>query len=160
MGKSPTDSGDQAPTLRNQDWVASSLVGPLTALLIYLEDLHKRRHQLPDDLRTLVENSFQQAERACEILKQRNHVSKREAQEQGKSPHQGVITFSSTADQKPLTPRERQVLGLVFQGFSNKSGARVMKISPRTFESHRAEAFRKVGAKSAADLVRGQMLPK
>jgi DNA-binding CsgD family transcriptional regulator len=33
-----------------------------------------------------------------------------------------------------------------------------MHISPRTFESHRAEAMRKLGARNTADLVRTALL--
>jgi DNA-binding CsgD family transcriptional regulator len=33
-----------------------------------------------------------------------------------------------------------------------------MRISPRTFESHRAEAMRKLGARNTADLVRKALL--
>jgi len=53
-----------------------------------------------------------------------------------------------------LTPREREVLGYVSQGCSNKQGAARMQIGPRTFESHRARLMRKLGARNTADLVR------
>jgi DNA-binding CsgD family transcriptional regulator len=53
-----------------------------------------------------------------------------------------------------LTPREREVLGHISQGCSNKQGAIRMQIGPRTFESHRARVMRKFGAKNGADLVR------
>jgi DNA-binding CsgD family transcriptional regulator len=33
-----------------------------------------------------------------------------------------------------------------------------MQISPRTFESHRAEAMRKLGARNTAELVRTALL--
>jgi DNA-binding CsgD family transcriptional regulator len=66
--------------------------------------------------------------------------------------------FSSSADQKPLTRREREVLSLISEGYSNKQGALQMNISPRTFESHRAEAMRKLGARNTADLVRKALL--
>ncbi len=66
--------------------------------------------------------------------------------------------LASEADQKPLTRREREVLALISQGCSNKQGALRMQISPRTFESHRAEAMRKLGARNTADLVRKALL--
>ena len=62
------------------------------------------------------------------------------------------------AGQKPLTKREREVLSLISEGYSNKQGALRMNISPRTFESHRAEAMRKLGARNTADLVRLALL--
>ena len=66
--------------------------------------------------------------------------------------------FASSAGQKPLTRREREVLSLISEGYSNKQGALRMSISPRTFESHRAEAMRKLGARNTADLVRLALL--
>jgi DNA-binding CsgD family transcriptional regulator len=66
--------------------------------------------------------------------------------------------FASSAGQKPLTRREREVLSLISEGYSNKQGALRMGISPRTFESHRAEAMRKLGARNTADLVRLALL--
>jgi DNA-binding CsgD family transcriptional regulator len=42
----------------------------------------------------------------------------------------------------------------VSAGYSNKEGAMLMKISYRTFEGHRAEVMRKLGARNAAELVR------
>jgi DNA-binding CsgD family transcriptional regulator len=57
-----------------------------------------------------------------------------------------------------LTRREREVLNLISEGHSNKQGALRMRISPRTFESHRAEAMRKLGARNTAELVRSALL--
>lgn len=53
-----------------------------------------------------------------------------------------------------LTPREREVLGQIAQGASNKEAGRQLGISPRTIEVHRARIMEKLGAKNAADLVR------
>lgn len=53
-----------------------------------------------------------------------------------------------------LTPREKEVLTLVSGGQSNKEAGRVLGISPRTVEVHRARIMEKLGAKNAADLVR------
>ena len=64
----------------------------------------------------------------------------------------------SSLSGKRLTKREREVLRLISEGFSNKQGALRMQISPRTFESHRAEAMRKLGARNTADLVRAALL--
>ena len=68
------------------------------------------------------------------------------------------VMFASESGQKPLTKREREVLSLISEGCSNKQGALRMNISPRTFESHRAEAMRKLGARNTADLVRKALL--
>jgi FixJ family two-component response regulator len=53
-----------------------------------------------------------------------------------------------------LTPREREVLGQIAGGASNKEAGRTLCISPRTIEVHRARIMEKLGAKNAADLVR------
>ncbi|WP_029350716.1 response regulator [Bosea sp. 117] len=53
-----------------------------------------------------------------------------------------------------LTPREREVLEQITRGASNKEAGRVLGISPRTIEVHRARIMEKLGAKNAADLVR------
>ena len=51
-------------------------------------------------------------------------------------------------------PRERDVLGQIAGGASNKEAGRQLGISPRTIEVHRARIMEKLGAKNAADLVR------
>lgn len=53
-----------------------------------------------------------------------------------------------------LTAREREVLGRIAQGASNKEAGRELGISPRTIEVHRARIMEKLGAKNAADLMR------
>lgn len=53
-----------------------------------------------------------------------------------------------------LTPREGEVLAQIAAGSSNKEAGRVLGISPRTIEVHRARIMEKLGAKNAADLVR------
>lgn len=53
-----------------------------------------------------------------------------------------------------LTSREREVLGQVASGASNKEAGRRLGISPRTIEVHRARIMAKLGAKNAADLMR------
>ncbi len=52
------------------------------------------------------------------------------------------------------TPRERGVLARIIAGASNKEAGRMLGISPRTIEVHRARIMNKLGAKNAADLVR------
>ena len=53
-----------------------------------------------------------------------------------------------------LTPREREVLGEITAGASNKEAGAHLGISPRTIEVHRARIMEKLAAKNAADLVR------
>ena len=53
-----------------------------------------------------------------------------------------------------LTARERDVLGQIASGLSNKEAGRELGISPRTIEVHRARIMDKLEAKNAADLMR------
>ncbi len=53
-----------------------------------------------------------------------------------------------------LTPREHDVLREITAGASNKEAGRLLGISPRTIEVHRARIMEKLGARNAADLVR------
>lgn len=157
--------------------IARELNGPLTALLLYMGEIKHHSDQLAPVtgdrayLQRVVENALAQTERVCGLVKQLA------------GPHQGGLpTPSGTGDaaariprvplpqrvpsaeliglsgQKRLTKREREVLRLISEGYSNKQGALRMQISPRTFESHRAEAMRKLGARNTADLVRAALL--
>ena len=53
-----------------------------------------------------------------------------------------------------ISPREKQVLKLLVQGKSNKEMARLLEISPKTIELHRANLLKKTGSKSSIELVK------
>jgi FixJ family two-component response regulator len=53
-----------------------------------------------------------------------------------------------------LTPREREVMGLVTAGLMNKQVAGELGLSEITVKIHRGNIMRKMGARSLADLVR------
>ena len=157
--------------------IARQLNGPMTALLLYMGELKQHSHQLSQAagnrtyLQQVIENALQQTERVCAIVKQladahgasadsetaKTGSAKRPGRAKDRARASGVI-FSSSPGQKPLTKRESEVLSLISEGYSNKLGALRMGISPRTFESHRAEAMRKLGARNTADLVRTALL--
>ncbi len=155
--------------------IARQLNGPLTALLLYMGEIKQHSHQLSQTdgnkvyLQKVVENALQQTERVCAMMKQIAGTQEEAVVVPGrtvgwetrtsrtKERTLGVM-FASEAGQKPLTKREREVLNLISEGCSNKEGALRMRISPRTFESHRAEAMRKLGARNTADLVRTALL--
>jgi DNA-binding CsgD family transcriptional regulator len=153
--------------------IARQLNGPLTALLLYMEELKQRSHRLaPEDgerdhLQKVIENALQQTERVCALVKQVGGAPvvtpasggwKGRSERSRENGRASGAVLSSDAGQKPLTKREREVLNLISEGYSNKQGALRMQISPRTFESHRAEAMRKLGARNTADLVRAALL--
>jgi FixJ family two-component response regulator len=53
-----------------------------------------------------------------------------------------------------LSEREREVLGLIVEGLTNKEIGRVLALSPRTVETHRANLFAKLQVDSLAHLIR------
>jgi DNA-binding CsgD family transcriptional regulator len=156
--------------------IARQLNGPLTALLLYMGELKQHSHQFSQAtenrvyLQQVVENAFQQTEHVCAMMKQiagthgepaaapRRNAGWETRNGHAKDVRAPGVMFSSSAGQKPLTKREREVLSLISEGYSNKEGALQMRISPRTFESHRAEAMRKLGARNTAELVRTALL--
>ena len=69
----------------------------------------------------------------------------------------GAIDFL----QKPvesLTQREREVIRMVAQGYSNKEVAREYGISEKTVQVHRGSAYRKLDLHNAAEIARLLML--
>jgi DNA-binding CsgD family transcriptional regulator len=157
--------------------IARQLNGPVTALLLYMGEIKQHSHQFAqsagdrDYLQKVVENALQQTERVCALVKQIAGAhdtpmveldAKDGWERRARHPNEGGrapgMLFAAEFRQKPLTKREREVLDLISRGYSNKQGALRMQISPRTFESHRAEAMRKLGARNTADLVRAALL--
>lgn len=150
---------------------ARELNGPLMALMLYMNELKQQSHQFSQMqgsrtyLQQVVDNALQQTEHVYAMVKQLadGHVAaaapadrlprveRAASRSRERAPD---VMLASNPEQKPLTRREREVLALISEGCSNKQGALRMSISPRTFESHRAEAMRKLGAKNTADLVR------
>ncbi|MEQ1595607.1 MAG: response regulator [Casimicrobium sp.] len=53
-----------------------------------------------------------------------------------------------------LSEREREVLGLIIAGLTNKEIGRALTLSPRTVEAHRAHVFAKLDVESLATLIR------
>ena len=157
--------------------IARELNGPLTALLLYMGEIKHHSDQLAPVsgdrvyLQRVVDNALAQTERVCGLVKQLAGPHKggvsipsgtedvelkaARAQQPQRVPSAELLGLSG---QKRLTKREREVLRLISEGYSNKQGALRMQISPRTFESHRAEAMRKLGARNTADLVRAALL--
>jgi len=58
-----------------------------------------------------------------------------------------------------LTEREREVMGVLIEGNSNKAMAHLLGASPRTIENHRAKVMEKMHADSLPDLVRMVLEP-
>jgi FixJ family two-component response regulator len=65
---------------------------------------------------------------------------------------QGLPAAFPGSDQ--LTPREREILTQCIRGASSKEMSRILGISPRTVEDHRANIMRKLGVKTTVEMVR------
>lgn len=52
-----------------------------------------------------------------------------------------------------LTPRERELMGYIVQGFTNRQIAETLFISIRTVEGHRASLLNKLGLKNRVELI-------
>ena len=159
--------------------IAHQLNGPLTALRLYVSEIRENSSRFresaeaQDSLQQMVEGAFQETERVCAMMRLiadtfegplypetaaalgRDVISwwSRSGSTEA-SGHSTADAAASVASFAQLTRREREVLGHVTQGCSNKQGAVRMKIGARTFESHRARVMRKLGARNGADLVR------
>jgi DNA-binding CsgD family transcriptional regulator len=157
--------------------IAHQLNDPLTALLLYLHEIKERGEHsagteaAPNSVREIMDKAFHEAERVCGIMERMGHtfevpVADEIAIARGRDAidswtrHSNVEGNGSAPAAPPgsshrvLTPREREVLGLIISGASNKEGAHQLGITTRTFEVHRAHIMEKLGAKNAADLVR------
>jgi DNA-binding NarL/FixJ family response regulator len=146
---------------------ARELNGVLTALLLYMGEIRQHSHALAQTngdkryLQTIVENALQQTERLGALVEQIAGTKKpaKNAANVGDAKQGRDRPALPTRDAgAKLTRREREVLTLIGEGCTNKLGAQKMQISPRTFESHRAEVMRKLGARNTADLVRAALL--
>jgi DNA-binding CsgD family transcriptional regulator len=158
--------------------IAHELNGPLTALLLYVADLNQNSDRFPtvegdgQSLKQVAENALRETERVCSLMQRLSEAFEAPLQKETAVKHgRELIRWWSRAGedaegvgqstrviQEPLTPREGEVLRLVIDGCTNKEGAMRMQISYRTFESHRAEVMRKLGAKNAVDLIKLALL--
>lgn len=154
--------------------IVHQLNGPLTALRLYVGEIRQHSSRFlgttatDETLQQIVENAFQETERVCAMIRLIADTFEAPLQQEAAvALGRDVISWwGRSADGRTngtletasihalLTPREREVLSHVSKGCSNKQGAILMQIGPRTFESHRARVMRKLGAKNGADLVR------
>ncbi|MGJ7510154.1 response regulator transcription factor [Variovorax sp. GT1P44] len=75
----------------------------------------------------------------------RQHVNSRERSQADQSARER---------HQQLSDREREVLGFIVAGLTNKEIARALSLSPRTVETHRANLFAKLECDSLAQLIR------
>jgi DNA-binding CsgD family transcriptional regulator len=154
MEQRPDDSDERSEIAA----LAETLNRPLTAILLCINEIHGHRHVFSGERRNIqrmIENAKQVAEQACELARKFS----------ASRPLVRVVSHECLAlppvfnHSEALTRREREALSLIVEGFSNKESATRMKISLRTFESHRAHVMRKYDVHNTADLFRKAMFP-
>lgn len=64
------------------------------------------------------------------------------------------LRAAARAKTERLSPREREVIGFVVEGHSNKSIARLLGLSPRTVEIHRTKAMSRLDVQNSSEAVR------
>ena len=67
-------------------------------------------------------------------------------------------TLQQSHPEIPLTKREKEILGMVVNGLTNRQIAENLDRTERTVEYHRNHLMRKFNAKTAADLVKRAIL--
>ena len=153
--------------------ITHQLVEPLTALLLYLHEMKWLSTSSPNATLTsaqeVIKGALRETERVCAIMERIGSKFETPVDSESAVAHgREAITWWSRAgdgagappplpalgSHPSLTLREREVLDLIGEGTTNKEGALRLGISPRTFEAHRAQIMRKLGAKNAADLFR------
>jgi two-component system response regulator NreC len=72
------------------------------------------------------------------------------------TPSRAVVSGAGADGQRPkdLSRREREVLGLLAQGYSNQQIATQINVSVKTVETHRTRLSEKLGLKGRAELYR------
>ena len=65
-----------------------------------------------------------------------------------------VRLICNLAEQMMLSDREREVLQLIAEGFTNKQIANLLNLSHKTIESHRAQIVSKLGIRDIANLTK------
>ncbi len=68
-----------------------------------------------------------------------------------------VVPFSHPRPDQP-TPREREILNLIWAGLTTHEIATHLRVAPKTVESHRANLLRKFRAANTAQLLRFALL--
>jgi DNA-binding NarL/FixJ family response regulator len=64
-----------------------------------------------------------------------------------------VFRESPSSDAPMLTDREREILGLIAEGATNREIAEAIFLSPHTIKEHTSTLYRKLGARNRADAV-------
>jgi DNA-binding NarL/FixJ family response regulator len=84
-----------------------------------------------------------------QVLRGQTYVSSRVQGSEG-----GVLDLSARAADPTLTLRQREVLQLVAEGYTDKEIASLLFVSDKTVEFHKASIRKQLGLRSTAEMVR------
>lgn len=91
------------------------------------------------------------------VLVGRHYISQSSNKESINTDLQNTSSINKDVELDPiqlLTPREREIIPLIIQGYTNREIAQKMGISKRTVETHRSNMMHKLGLKSVIQLMR------
>lgn len=86
------------------------------------------------------------------VMKGKSYYSPAIFEEQSKI--EVVSSISPVIPVASLTPREKEVLILIAQGYTNKEMGQKLFVSHKTIDTHRTNIMKKLGAHSISDLVK------
>ncbi len=144
------------------DFVVTDLVMPRADGLSLLAEMNRRGHSA---LRVVV-TSFADKERVIAVLNLGAHyllekpfsveqlwkVLERLREERSTDSTGLSQFFRRRLDGLPLTPREREIVGLLLQGDSNKQIARKLGIGEQTVKNALSTAYSRLGVQSRGEL--------
>ena len=84
-----------------------------------------------------------------QVLDGQKYITPLVARESARSPDKG----HDTTQKLRLTPRQREVLQLILEGYTMKEVAALLGISTRTAESHKYEMMQGLGVETTAELI-------
>jgi DNA-binding NarL/FixJ family response regulator len=143
------------PMLNGLD-AAREILSNLATTKIILLTMHDERSYVLEGLRIGAKGFVTKTHAGEDLVQAIRHSL------QGKtylSPELSQVVFESIQMKDevlkdPLTPRERQVLQLVAEGKTAKESARLLNISTKTAETHKARIMEKLNIHETAGLVR------
>jgi len=65
-----------------------------------------------------------------------------------------LVKNTEETEQEELTPREREIVKLIAEGYTNQEIAELLHRSVKTIESHRANILSKLGVHDSIELVK------
>lgn len=147
---------------RNFDYVVTDLVMPVADGLSLLAEMNRRGHE---GLRVVI-TSFADKERVIAVLNQGAHyllekpfsaerlvgVLEHLSQERSTDPNRLAQFFLRRLERLPLTAREREIVGHLLQGDSNKQIAGKLGLSEQTVKNMLSNAYARLGVQSRGEL--------